>query len=409
MAREDTGESLPVRPRDDVPRSYVLALVGVAAVTAALAPFHDRLSSTTVALALLLVVLFVAAARGMRPAVAAAVAGMLSFNFFFLPPVHTFTIENPQNWVALSAFLLTAITAGQLSARAKRRAEEAETGRLEIERLYTELRDVFDRASRAEALRQAERMRTALLDAVTHDLRTPLTSIKVSVSTLIEEVRVPPEGAEAVTLDVASRLEMLDVIDEETDRLNRLIENFVELARIEAGQIQLRRRWTSPQDVVDEAVARAARRFADRPIERDSAGDLPVIHADGRALAEAVFTLVENAAKYSPPGTRIRVSARPARPGAVEFAVEDEGPGIPEAFRERVFEKFFRLEGTERAGVATPSGTGMGLAIARGIVEAHSGIIGVTPSGCGARIAFTIPVGDDDGMLPGPLLSDEDA
>lgn len=119
---------------------YLFAGLGVAAVTAALAPFHNRLSSTTVALALLLVVLFAATGWGSRPAPLAALLGVVFFNFFFLPPVHTFTVADPQNWVALAAFLITALTAGELSARAKRRAEEAEAGRRGVGRLYNEYR-----------------------------------------------------------------------------------------------------------------------------------------------------------------------------------------------------------------------------------------------------------------------------
>src|SRR5215510_9129868 len=165
---------------------YVFAVFGVAVVTAALGPFHRRVSSTTVALALLLVVLFAATGWGIRPALLAALLGVVCFNFFFLPPVHTFTLVDPQNWVALAAFLITALTAGALSARAKRRAEEAEAGRREIERLYNEYRAAAERARQAEVFEQSERLKSALLDAVTHDLRTPLTSVKAAVTTLLD-------------------------------------------------------------------------------------------------------------------------------------------------------------------------------------------------------------------------------
>jgi len=130
---------------------------------------------------------------------------MLCFNFFFLPPVGALTIADPQNWTALGAFLITAITVGQLSARARRRAEEAEAKQREIERLYRELQEAFERASAAEALRRGEQLKTALLDAVTHDLRTPLTAIKVSATSLLDEssAGTDPEG----------RREMLEVTD----------------------------------------------------------------------------------------------------------------------------------------------------------------------------------------------------
>src|SRR5215210_5915956 len=166
---------------------YLAAVLGVAAVTGALKLFGDHVNSTTVALALLLVVLFVATAWGSRPAVLASLLGVVCFNFFYLPPVGRLTIDAPDNWIALVAFLVTAVTAGQLWSRAKRRAEEADAGRREIERLYIELQNAFERASHAKALEQSERLKSALLDAVTHDLRTPLTSIKASVTTLLDD------------------------------------------------------------------------------------------------------------------------------------------------------------------------------------------------------------------------------
>src|ERR1043165_5559352 len=181
-------------PSDHYPKwfGYVIAAISVSITTAVLKPLGSHINSTTVALALLLNVLFIATRWGSLPALCASVVAMLCFNFFFLPPFGTLTIAAPDNWIALAAFLVTAITDGQLSARAKRRTEEAETGRQEIERLYAELRDAFERASHAEALRQSEKLKSALLDAVTHDLRTPLTSIKASITTLLDESRGEP-------------------------------------------------------------------------------------------------------------------------------------------------------------------------------------------------------------------------
>src|SRR4051812_32218967 len=163
---------------------YMLAVLSTSAVTGVLKLFGAHVNSTTVALGLLLVVLFVATGWGSRPAVLASLLGVMCFNFFYLPPVGRWTIDDPGNWIALFAFLVTAVTAGQLSAHANRCAEEADASRREIERLYKELRDAFEQASQAEALKQSERLKSALLDAVTHDLRTPLTSIKASVTTL---------------------------------------------------------------------------------------------------------------------------------------------------------------------------------------------------------------------------------
>src|SRR3954452_15413698 len=163
---------------------YAIAALSVLTLTLLLKTVGTHFNAATVSLALLLNVLFIATRWGSLPALLASILAMLCFNFFFLPPFGTFTIAATDNWVALLAFLVTAITAGQLSARAKKRAEEAELGKREIERLYAELRDAFGRASHAEALRQSEKLKSALLDAVTHDLRTPLTSIKASITTL---------------------------------------------------------------------------------------------------------------------------------------------------------------------------------------------------------------------------------
>jgi two-component system sensor histidine kinase KdpD len=154
---------------------YGAALLGIAAATGLLKLFGPHVNPTTAALSFLLLVLFVATAWGSKPAVLASLLGVICFNFFFLPPFGAFTIRDPDNWIAFLAFLITALTAGQLSARAKHRAEEAELARAEIERVYRELQETFERASEAKALKQSEQLKAALLDAVTHDLRTQLT------------------------------------------------------------------------------------------------------------------------------------------------------------------------------------------------------------------------------------------
>src|SRR4029078_7587348 len=168
-------------------------------------------------------------------------------NFFFLPPFRTFAIRDPHNWIAFIVFMVTAITVGQLSARAKRRAEEAEGAKAQVERLYYELQDSFERSSQAKALKQSERLKSALLDAVTHDLRTPLTSIKASVTMLLDDQLAVSSGAAGERLGEDGRQEMLDVINEEADRLDRFTGSLMELARIEAGEMHLRRQ-SSPLD-----------------------------------------------------------------------------------------------------------------------------------------------------------------
>lgn len=361
---------------------YVAAVVVIGAATAVLKVFGGHVNPTTVALVLLLLVLFVATAWGSKPAILASLVGVACFNFFFLPPFGTFSIAEPENWIAFIAFVITAITAGQLSARARQRAEEANAARLEVERLYHELQDSFERSSQAKALKQSERLKSALLDAVTHDLRTPLTAIKASATTLLDDQRSLRSGE--TRLDDEGRREMLEVIDEEADRLDRFIGSLMELARIEAGEMQLRRQWNSLDEIIMAAMKRAEPRTRAHKIELWLDDALPPVNVDEAALVEVVYVLVDNAAKYSAPGSTIKVAAKAGADKTVRVIVEDEGPGIPAELRERVFDKFFRAM---RDGDQGTHGTGMGLAIAQGIVEAHGGRIWIEAgeSGAGAR------------------------
>lgn len=381
---------------------YATAFLGIFAVTALLEPVRLQISVTTVALSLLMVVLFIATVWGSRPAFLASVIGVLCFNYFFLPPVGTWTISDPENWVALIAFLVIAMTAGQLSARLKRRAEEAEEGRREIKRLYDELNDAFEMASRAEALKQSEKLKSALLDAVTHDIRTPLTSIKASVTTLLDEQSPNAHDAAPAVLSDAMRREMLEVINEETDRLNHFVEGMLELARIEAGEIEFRRQWDAVGEIISASIKRAEPRLQGHKIRVEVEKDLPVIRVDSRAVVEVIYTLVDNAAKYSPADSTILIAAKRFDDAKIIIAVEDEGPGVPTELRERVFDKFFRAmrDGDAGSGSSPPQGSGVGLAIAKGIVEAHDGKIRITEGKkSGARFEFTLPVGDEDEEL----------
>ena len=370
---------------------YLVSLLGTAVVTALLVPFREQINSTTTALAYLLLVLFVALFWGSRPALVASVFAVLCLNFFFLPPLYTLSVAHPENWIALFAFFTTALAVGQLSAREKRRAEEAERGEREVARLYKELQTAFERASEAEALKRSERLKSALLDAVTHDLRTPLTSIKASITTLLDETRAPE-----FALDQESRNEMLQVIDEESDRLNRFITGLIELARIDAGELQLRRQWGAIDEIISTALARAQPLTQGREVEVEIEPELPVVRVDERAVSEVVYTLVDNAAKFSPRGTKVKIVASLVD-GMIRMAVEDQGEGVPADLRERVFDKFFRATRDGDVSTQRPSGTGMGLAIAKGIVDAHEGKIWIeSRPGGGTRVVFTLPIGDSD-------------
>lgn len=376
--------------------AYVVGPVCVALASGLLKLPGIHINSTTAALAFLLIILFIATRWGSFPALFTSLLAMLFFNFFFLPPFGTLSIANPDNWVALVAFLVTAITAGQLSAIVKQRAEEAESGKREIERLYSELRDAFERASHAEALRQSEKLKTALLDAVTHDLRTPLASIKASITTLLDEIK--SRGDERPTLDADSRVEMMEVIDEETDRLNRFIDGLIELARIEAGNLQLRRSWGAADEIISNALTRALPLTKDRKVEVEIEPEIPVARVDERAVSEVIYTLIDNASKYSPPETPILITAKRADSSNLIMGVEDSGSGIDYQLRERVFDKFFRATRDGDISTHQPSGNGMGLAIAKGIVEAHNGRIWIESGkdNRGTRVLFTLPIGDQD-------------
>ncbi|MEP6719308.1 MAG: DUF4118 domain-containing protein [bacterium] len=374
---------------------YIVAVVVIAAATSVLKAFAGHVNPTTAALALLLIVLFVATAWGPKPAILASLLGVASFNFFFLPPVGTFNIAEPENWIALIAFLITAITVGQLSAHARRRAAEADIARQESERLYHELQESFEQASQAKAVKQSERLKSALLDAVTHDLRTPLTSIKASVTTLIDDQSARGDSAGTTRLGADGRQEMLEVIDEEADRLDRFIEGVMELARIEAGELHLRRHRASLNEILTAALKRAEPRTRFHRIELRLDGALPSVNVDEPALVEVIYVLLDNAAKYSPPGSLILLSATSEETGQLHLVVEDEGPGIRPELRERVFAKFFRVMGDN--GESKPSGTGVGLAIAQGIVEAHGGRIWNEDreEGHGSRFIVALPTEGD--------------
>ena len=343
------------------------ALISVGAViliSGLLLPFRLYINSTEVALTLLLLVLLSATLFGSRAGLAASIVGILSFNFFFLPPFFTFNISGPENWVAFGAFILTALVAGQLSGYARSRAEESEARQKKIEGLYEELKAAVEQVSEAEAVRRSEKLKSALLDAVTHDLRTPLTSIKASVTTLLSD-------SDATDLAEESKREFLEIINEETDRLNDFIEGMVGIARVEAGALDVTNTRTSVDEIISNAVSRARIRLQDHVLETAIAPDIPSLVLDAAAVSQVVFTLLDNAAKYSPRGSRIRLSARPTPVSKLRIIVEDQGEGIPSVDRERVFDKFFRRG--ESDVHTSGSGMGLGLTIARGMIESQGG------------------------------------
>jgi K+-sensing histidine kinase KdpD len=368
---------------------YGFAVSGIFVLTLIFGNFQNQINSTTVALVFLMFILFSATFFGRNPALLASLAAMLFFNFFFLAPFGTWHIAEAQNLVAWGAFTMTAIVAGELSAYARRRAEEAETQKIEIERLYSELQNAFEKASQAEALKQSEKLKSSLLDAVTHDLRTPLTSIKASVTTLLDDSRKK-------FLDDEERLEFLEIINEENDRLNEFIEGMVSVARIEAKSLSLRKSQSEVEDIVNNALSRARIRLASHRVSAALDENLPPIFADANSVSEVVYTLLDNAAKYSPKNSNIRITAQQAADNEIEIAVEDEGDGVPPNLREKIFDKFFRAADEDIHN--TESGLGLGLAIARGIVESQGGKIWVEDGreNFTTRFVFRLPIENNE-------------
>jgi two-component system sensor histidine kinase KdpD len=355
------------------PVRYLIATVAVALI-ALLEILRPQLSQTTIALILVLPVVLVAVTQGRGPALCASVLAGLSFNFFFIGPFYSFLINRPQDVVAFVVFATTAVLVGQLSSRLEKRVLLTEEQRKELVHVRGEFERAAAQASEADALRKSEQLKTALLDAVTHDLRTPLTAIKAAITTI---------RSEPVTPEV--QRELFEVIEQESDRLNHFIQGMMDLAKLQASEVTLASRNVSADEMVEDALLRAEPLLARRRVDVTIASGLPALRVDPRLISQVIFTLVENAAKYSGAGAGIAVTVQ-QRENSVCFAVNDDGPGIAPELRAQVFEKFFRS--------GPQPGLGMGLAIARGIVQAHGGKIWIEngPGGKGTSVQFQLPL-----------------
>lgn len=448
-----------------------------------------HVNQTTVALLFLLAILAVSAVWGMIVAIVMSVSAMLLFNYFFLPPMGTLTIADPQNWVALFAFLFTSIVGSQLSARIRKEADAANSRRREVERLYTfsqkllgegnviqlmnaipnflvdcfgagaaelfvpqkdkfyrsgygasqvdeeQMKNAFirddvisdnvnalyfipvrlgvkpigslgisgarlsrqtldaisslvaiaieraravEQIGETEAERQGERLKSALLDSIAHDFRTPLTSMKAAVTDLLSSA-----GDEKT-----QQRELLTIINEECDRLNHLVEEAAEMARLEAGEIQLERRAVGVPELVDAALQHLKGTLGERQVKINVSDKLPAVLADATRARDILVQLIDNADLYSAKDRPITISAE-QNGDFISFSVADRGPGIDPFEQGLIFDKFYRGR-DQRYQVR---GTGMGLPIAKAIVAAHGGAISVTSQlGHGSVFTFTLPV-----------------
>lgn len=325
-----------------------IALVGLPLITAGLRPLRDELTVESVLLLYLLVVVATAAVGGVWPASAAAITAVGLVNWYFTPPYHTLTIAEGDHVLALFVFLVVASVVALYVTVADRNASESAAV-----------------AAEAAALDRANELRTALLSAVSHDLRTPLASIKASVSSL---------RAHDVTWSAEETSEFLAAIEDDTDRLNQLVGNLLDMSRLQTGVLELTRHAVALDEVVANALSSLGPSASE--VDVDVPEDLPLALVDPGLLERAVANIVVNALHWSPAGSPVQVSGRMTVPD-LELRVVDHGPGVPREARDRIFEPFQRLD--DRSG----TGVGLGLAIASGFVEAMGGelLIEETPGG----------------------------
>jgi two-component system, OmpR family, sensor histidine kinase KdpD len=335
----------------------LVALAGLAVLTLVLVPARESLPVESVVLLYLLVVVATAAVGGVWPASAAAVVAVGLLNWYFTPPYHTLTIARGEHLLALAVFVLVAVVVAVYVTVADRLAAESAAI-----------------AAEAAALDRANELRAALLNAVSHDLRTPLASIKASVSSL----RAPD-----VSWSEAETAEFLAAIEADADRLNRVVGNLLDMSRIQAGALQPARRAVA----LDEVVARTLEDLGPgaSAVVLDVPEDLPLALVDAGLLERALANVITNALRWSPEPESVVIAAGVAPPD-LEVRVIDHGPGIPMAARDEVVRPFQRLDDRSRDGV------GLGLAIATGFLDAMGGelVIEDTPGG-GATVRVLVP------------------
>lgn len=331
----------------------------------------------------LLAVLVIARTWGLGPALAACLSASIGYSYAFLPMA---SLDPDALWLGFVTFTTSALIVAWLAARGEQRRREALAGRREIERLYQELQTAFDRASEAEAARRNEQLKAALLDALTHNLRTPLTAIKAAVTALMGH----GDRSGSTGLSKEGRRDLLQVIDEESDRLNRFIEGLSAADRPDPLQ-PMRYRGAPVEEVVQAAVARAQALTRHHIVRVDVPPGAAAVAVDPAAIVEVLYILIDNATQYAPANTEIRVTVSQHDPLHLAIEVADEGPGIAPALRERVFEKFFRIPGRASRD-PNRAGAGLGLPIARRLVEAQAGRIWIQGAPAqGTAVIMTLP------------------
>ena len=354
----------------------------VVVITAVLLPLRDDVTSATPALVLVVPCVLAALVGGRAVGLAVAVFAAGAFNLVFLEPFGTFKVASVDEAIALVVFGLVALTVATLVAREGERRRAAVQRTTEVEALWRKNAEMQAEQARLAAEKQAleaiDLQRSALLRSVSHDLRTPLAAIRAVVSDLRDEV----------LYDAAARQELLELVADEAERLDRLVHNLLSMSRIEAGSLQPERQAVAIDELLDNRVQRLRPLLRDATVTVQADPGLPLVSVDYTMVEQIVTNLLENASRHSPPGSPILVSAN-ARGDFIEVSVTDHGPGLDGADVERLFRPFERGPDSRSSG--------LGLAICRAFVEAHGGKIWVNGVGTdrrrpGARFTFTLPV-----------------
>lgn len=352
----------------------------VAFSTAGLMPIRDEITRATPALVLVLPVVVAGRLGGRLVALATALVAATAFNLAFIPPFGTFKVAVLDDAVALGVFAVVAMAVGHLVARERERLEAAERRAAELQELHDRLQAVqeerqrlAEEAGRLLVLEQVDQQRAALLRSVSHDLRTPLATIRAVASDL----------RDGTDYDDGTRDELLELVRDEAERLDRIVANLLSMSRIEAGALKPDRQAIAIDELVAECVRRLRHVLDKVHLQVEVPPGLPYADADYSQLDQVLTNLLENAVRHSPQRSLIRLGAR-SKDDMIELCVADGGPGILPFDRERVFEPFRRGAGSKSSGV--------GLAICKAIVEAHGGVITVDDApGRGSRFVFTVP------------------
>ena len=349
--------------RLDTVVGLLTSAAAVVFVTAAIAVVKRWVPVLSLGVLYIFAVLPVAVLWGLGLAVAVSVASMLAFNWFFLPPTHTFQLSDGANWAVLAVYLATAVVVSALATRARRRAELAEAREREASaRAAAELE--------AESLRRSDALKTVILHAVSHDLRSPLTAIVAAASSLSN-----PQ----VHLDAADHDELVATIRAEAERLDGLVGNLLDLSRLQSGSAKPHPELWPVDDLVARSLDDLGPR-GDRVVVELDPGT-PAVQVDAVQIERVLVNLLDNALKFSPEDSPVRLRVEAAGP-LVQVHVEDEGPGVVD--RDVVFEPF------HSAGEG--HGAGLGLAIARGFAEANGAQVWIEDS-IGGHFVLALPVG----------------